>query len=191
MTTPIGSGKNARYGYEEEELFCGEESKTCSAERPPDEELICRAEVDGLDAPQASSTSDEEKTAPCDISPDYVTVSGSASLVLHAMASGTVDRYGRVYTAGGGGASTPGIGASIMGGYLRDPDHLCEPPAKEVLEAFLTGGSRSFGGGAGIGIGATTSSGMWAVEVGATTPQLGWSYAVGGRHPDAEKRHDK
>jgi hypothetical protein len=53
----------------------------------------------------------------------------------------------------------------------------------------LVGDTRSFGGGAGVGVGATTSSGMWASEVGATTPQLGVSYAVGGRHPDWEKRH--
>jgi hypothetical protein len=188
MTTPIGSGRNARYGYEEEELFCGEESKTCSTERPPNQELVCRGEPDGGDASAAPPMAHDEN-APCDILPDYVTVSTSASLILHATVSATVDRYGHVYTAGGTGFSTPGLGGSIMGGYLRDPDHLCEPPTEETLGNFLVGDTRSFGGGAGVGVGATTSSGMWASEVGATTPQLGVSYAVGGRHPDWEKRH--
>jgi len=190
MTTPIGTGKNARYGYEEEELFCGEET-TCSNESPPNEELICRAEAHPGGASAAPPMTDDGKTQPCDVVPDYVTVSASASLILHATVSATVDRYERVYTAGGGGASTPGIGGSLMGGYLRDPDHLCEPPTEEVLGNFLEGGARSFGGGAGIGVGAVRSSEMWAVEVGVTTPQLGWSYTVGGRHPDAEKSHDE
>jgi hypothetical protein len=53
---------------------------------------------------------DDEKAQPCDVLPDYVTASASASLILHATVSGTVDRYGRVYSAGGGGASTPGVG---------------------------------------------------------------------------------
>jgi len=80
---------------------------------------------------------------------------------------------------------------SAMAGYLRDPDHLCEPPTQDALKGFLVGEARSFGGGAGIGVAAVTSSEMWAREVGATTPQLGASYTVGGRHPAWEKDHDK
>jgi hypothetical protein len=191
MTTPIGSGKNARYRYEEEELFCGEESKTCSNESPPTEERVCAADRDAGDAPAAPPKADDQKAEPCDVQPDYVTFSLSASLIVQATVSATVDRYGHVYTAGGAGLGTPGIGGSVMGGYLRDPDHLCEPPTQEVLENFLVGEARSYGGGAGIGVGAVRSSEMWAAELGATTPQLGVSDAVGGRHPAWEKNDDK
>jgi hypothetical protein len=190
MTTPIGSGKNSRYGYEEEELFCGEESKTCSNESPPSIELVCATDRAAGGAPESPPEAVDNE-APCDVLPDYVTFSASASLILQATASVTVDRYGHVYTAGGAGLGTPGLGASLMGGYLRHPDDLCEPPSQEVLGNFLVGDARSFGGGAGIGVGATRSSEMWASEVGVTTPQLGASYAVGGRHPDWEKHHDK
>jgi hypothetical protein len=190
MTTPIGSGKNARYGYEEEELFCGEESLSCRNESPPTQELICRTDVEAGGATAAPAQVDDNQAQPCDVLPDYVTVTGSASLILQATVSVTVDRYGRVYTAGGGGLSTPGLGASMMGGYLRDPDHLCEPPTQEVLGNFLVGDAVSFGGGAGIGVGAARSSEMWAREVGVTTPQLGASYTVGGRHPNWEKNDD-
>ena len=76
-----------------------------------------------------------------------------------------------------------------MAGYLRDPDHLCEPPTQEVLGNFLVGEARSFSAGAGIGVAAIQSSGMWATEIGATTPQLGVTYAVGGLHPHREKNH--
>jgi hypothetical protein len=189
MTTPIASGKNARYGYEEDEPFCGEESKTCSNESPPSQELVCRTDVEGR-APAAPLEANDDKARLCDVLPDYVTFSASASLILQATVSLTVDRYGHVYTAGGPGLGTPGIAASAMGGYLRDPDDLCEPPTPEVLGNFLVGDARSFGGGAGIGVGATKSSGMWASEIGATTPQLGASYAVGGRHPEWEKSHE-
>jgi hypothetical protein len=187
MTTPIGSGKNARFGYEEEELSCGEESKTCLDESPPTQERVCRADAPADDPPAAPATADETKAHPCDVLPDYFTVSASASLILQATVSATVDRYGHVYTAGGGGFSTPGIGGSMMAGYLRDPADLCEPPTQDVLENFLVGDAYVVGGGAGIGVGATRSSEMWASEVGVTTPQLGVSYAVGGRHPKWEK----
>ncbi|HMI88364.1 MAG TPA: hypothetical protein VK550_29980 [Polyangiaceae bacterium] len=188
MTTPIGSGKNARYGYEEEDLFCGEESKTCSNENPPVQEPLCATRADAGSAPDAPPKADVEKAEPCDVLPDYGTFSASAGLIFHATVSATVDRYGHVYTAGGGGLGTPGLGASAMAGYLRDPDHLCEPPTEELLGKFLVGEARSFGGGAGIGVGAVRSSEMWATEVGATTPQLGVTYAVGGRHPEWEKK---
>jgi hypothetical protein len=188
MTTPIGSGKNARYGYEEDEPFCGEESLTCSNESLPSQELIC---LDAGAALAAPPNAVDKEAEPCDVLPDYVALSGSASLIFQATASITVDRYGRVYTAGGPGGGTPGVGGSMMGGYLRDPDHLCEPPSQEVLGNFLEGGAVSYGGGAGIGVGATKSSDMWAVEVGVTTPQLGASYTVGGRHPNWEKSDDK
>ena len=190
MTTPIGSGKNTRYGYEEEELFCGEESKTCSNESPPTQDLVCRTAAGAGGAPAPPPRTDD-KPQPCDVLPDYVTFSASASLILHATASATVDRYGHVYTAGGYGVSTPGLGGSVMAGYLRDPDDFCEPPTQEVLEDFLVGDADSFGGGAGIGVGATRSSEMWARELGATTPQLGASHAVGARHPAWEKDHAK
>jgi hypothetical protein len=191
MTTPIGSGKNARYGYEEEALSCGEESKTCSHESPPTQDLMCRADANADGVPAAPLKIDDENAQPCDVRPDYVTFTASASLILHATVSATVDRHGHVYTAGGGGLSTPGLGGSVMAGYLRDPDHLCDPPTQEALDNFLIGEAHSFGGGAGIGVGATRSSEMWAREVGVTTPQLGASYAVGGRHPAWEKNHDK
>jgi len=187
MTTPIGSGKNALYGYEDEEPFCGEESKTCSNESPPTVELFCSTNADAGGAPAAAPKANDEAAQPCDVLPDYVTVSASASLVLQATVSATVDRYGHVYTAGGSGLGTPGLAGAMVAGYLRDPEHLCEPPTEEVLENFLVGGAVSFGGGAGMGVGATKSSEMWAAEVGATTPQLGASYTVGGRHPDWEK----
>jgi hypothetical protein len=191
MTTPIGSGKNARYGYEEEELCCGEESLTCSNENPPTQELICRTDGDAGGAPVAPPKADDSMAQPCDVLPDYVTFSASASLILQATVSVTVDRYGDVYSAGGGGFGTPGLAASAMGGYLRDRDHLCEPPTQEELGNFLVGDAGSFGGGAGIGVGATKSSDMWAVELGATTPQLGAWYAVGGRHPNWDKNDDR
>jgi hypothetical protein len=191
MTTPIGSGKSARYGYEEEELSCGEESKTCSNESPSTPELLCSAHADEDGAPTTPPSANDEKVLPCDVLPDYVAFTGSASLVLQATFSVTVDRYGQVYTAGGGGLGTPGLAGSAMAGYLREPDHLCEPPTKETLANFLVGEAKSFGGGAGIGVAAVKSSEVWAREVGAATPQLGASYAVGGRHPSWEMSHGK
>jgi len=139
MTTPIGAGKNARYGYEEDEVSCGEESKTCSNEGASTEELICRTDTYVGGAPAAPPKADDKRAQPCDVLPDYVTFSASASVILHATASATEDRFGHVYTAGGGGLATPGLGGSVMAGYLRDPDHLCEPPTQEVLGNFLVG----------------------------------------------------
>ena len=189
MTTPIGPGKNARYGYNEEELFCGDETKTRSNGSRPNEELMCPTDADAVGTPAAPPSAGDDEAQGCDLLPDYVTFSASASLIFHSTVSLTVDRYGHVYTAGGGGLSTPGLGAAAMAGYLREANDLCEPPTQEVLENFLVGGATSFGGGAGIGVGATRSSEMWARELGATTPQLGASYAVGGRHPEWEKNH--
>jgi len=98
-----------------------------------------------------------------------------------AAVSVSVDRYGHVYTAGGGGAGA-GVGGSAHVGYLRDPDHPCDPPDEATLRTFLSGPAMSAGAGAGLSVGVTHSSGMTGREIGISTPQLGATYTLGAEH---------
>src|SRR6185295_17876681 len=97
---------------------------------------------------------------------------------VQAVVSGTVDRYGNVYTAGGVGFGG-GVGGALHEGYLRDPDHPCDPPDEPTLRSFLSGPAYSAGVSSGGSIALTHSSGMTAVEVGVGTPGVGASYSLG------------
>jgi hypothetical protein len=173
MTTPVGSGKNACFGFEDD--HDSNQPLQCAA---PRESLVC----DGAPSPSESArTAAHSQSGGCAVSPDYYTVSGSAGFVVTAAVSATVDRYGHIYTAGGGGAGA-GVGGAAHVGYLRDPDHPCEPPDEATLRSFLSGPAVSASGGAIVGVGVTHSSGMTARELGISTPQLGVTYTLGAEH---------
>jgi hypothetical protein len=176
MTTPVGTGKNACFGFEEDH-------SEAPGGAPPNEVLVSRAASESLvcEPPAQAPAHAAPRSGGCALTPDYYTLSGSAGFVLTAAGSATVDRYGHVYTAGGGGLGA-GVGAAAHAGYLRDPDHPCDAPDEATLRSFLSGPAVSAGGGAVLSVGVTHSSGMTAREVGLTTPQLGVTYTLGAEH---------
>jgi hypothetical protein len=178
MTMPVGAGKNACFGLEDEVSTGsgGESHGEALVSRASADELVCRSLAAGATSEPTHATDDG-----CSLSPDYYTVSGSAGLGVVAAGSATIDRYGHVYTAGGGGVGA-GVGGAAHVGYLRDPDHLCDPPDEETLRSFLSGPAVSAGGGAGLSVGVTHSSGMTGREVGISTPQLGATVTLGAEH---------
>src|SRR6266446_761629 len=100
MTIPVGAGKNACFGYEDETCAApgGDSHADVQVSRAPAEELVCTG-------PGARETLEPTHAAAdgCALTPDYYTLSGSAGFGIVAAGSATVDRYGHVYTAGGGG----------------------------------------------------------------------------------------
>ena len=180
MTMPVGAGKNACFGLEDETSTGsgGDIHGEALVSQGPADELVCKSLAAGVSSEPTHATDDG-----CALSPDYYTVSGSAGLGVVAAVSATVDRYGHVYTAGGAGVGA-GVGGSAHVGYLRDPDHLCDPPDEQTLRTFLFGPAVSAGGGAGLSVGVTHSSGMTAREVGISTPQLGATATLGAEHGD-------
>ncbi len=178
MAIPVGAGKNACFGYEDETSAApgGDSGADARVSHTPAEELVCRG-------PEARETL-EPSRAPsdgCALTPDYYTLSGSAGFGVVAAASATVDRYGHTYTAGGAGLGS-GVGGAAHVGYLRDPEHPCDPPSEANLRSFLSGPAVSVGGGAVLGVGVTHSSGMTGREVGLSTPQLGATVTLGAEH---------
>ncbi len=177
MTMPVGSGKNGCFGWDDDhgDAAGSSEPLECAA---PRESPVCG----GMPSPPESArTAVHSPSGGCALGPDYYTVSGSAGFLVTAAVSGTMDRYGHIYTAGGGGVGA-GVGGAAHVGYLRDPDHPCEPPDEATLRSFLSGPAMSAGGGAIVSVGVTHSSGMTAREVGISMPQLGAAYTVGAEH---------
>jgi hypothetical protein len=180
MTIPVGAGKNACFGYENEQDNQVTSGQSSSAA------LICQA-PETSQSPSAQpaaaehAQSDGKASGNCVLDPDYFTLSGNAGFFVQAVVSGTVDRYGNIYTAGGGGLGA-GVGGALHEGYLRDPDHPCDPPDDATLKSFLSGPALSGGVSSGASISVTHSSGMTAVELGIGTPQVGVSYALGAEH---------
>src|SRR6185369_2891477 len=179
MTMPVGRGRNACFGFEDEhgDATHGSGSTQPLLSSPPPESLVCEGA-----SPSKSGTSEtHSQSEGCALTPDYYTVSGSAGFGVTAAVSATVDRYGHIYTAGGGGAGA-GVGGAAHVGYLRDPEHPCDPPDEATLRSFLSGPAVSAGGGAILSVGVTHSSGMTAREVGISTPQIGATYTLGAEH---------
>jgi hypothetical protein len=180
MTIPVRAGQNACYGYEEDsnDASSGAPPNACASVR-----LTCEPETTAMPPPVPAQ---QPSTAPppgCAIEADYYSVSGSAGFYVQAAGSATIDRYGNIYTAGGGGVGA-GVGGSIVAGYLRDPDHPCEPPDEETLRSFLSGPAVTVGVSAGLAIEVAHSSGMNAVEVGVGIAGAGASYTLGARIGD-------
>jgi len=176
MTIPVGAGKNACFGYE------NDQDNQVASKQPPNAVLVCQA-PETSQSPSAPPAAAEHAKASgnCALDPDYFTLSGNAGFFLQAVVSGTVDRYGNIYTAGGGGLGA-GVGGALHEGYLRDPDHPCDPPDEATLKNFLSGPALSGGVSSGASIAVTHSSGMTAVEFGIATPQVGLSYTLGAEH---------
>lgn len=176
MTMPVGAGKNACFGYEDEPSAASCADPDAQLSRAPAEELVCRG-------PEARGTLEPMHAAAdgCALTPDYYTLSASAGFGVVAVGSATIDRYGHTYTAGGAGLGS-GVGGAAHVGYLRDPEHPCDPPDEATLRSFLSGPAVSIGGGAGLGVGVTHSSGMTSREIGLSTPQLGTTVTLGAEH---------
>jgi hypothetical protein len=173
MTMPVSAGKNACFGFEDDEEN--------QSRLGPLESHEAGAPLTSQASSAESAAGSTNSTADCALLPDYYTVSGGAGLGVTANLSATVDRYGHIYTAGGGGLGS-GVGGAAHVGYLRDADHPCDPPDEATLRSFLSGPALFAGGGAGVSIGVTHSSGMTAREIGVSTPQLGVSYTLGAEH---------
>jgi hypothetical protein len=182
MTIPVGVGKNACFGYEDEQPAntSGDPGPNELVSRGPAESLLC-TEPSANDDPATATGGASRPPNGCTLTPDYYTVSGTAGFVAVAAVSVSVDRYGHVYTAGGGGAGA-GVGGSAHVGYLRNPDHPCDPADEATLRMFLSGPAQSAGGGAGLSVGVVHSAGMTGREVGISTPQLGATYTLGAEH---------
>ena len=177
MTMSVGAGKNACLGYDEEPSAPGGAPRSDEPmSRAPIEELACEP-VEPSTTPEPANASADG----CARTPDYYTLSGSAGFGIVAAGSATVDRYGHVYTASGGGLGG-GVAVAAHVGYLRDPDHPCDPPDEATLRSFLSGPAASAGGGAGLSVGVTHSSGMTGRELGLSTPQLGVAFTLGAEH---------
>ncbi|HKQ70381.1 MAG TPA: hypothetical protein VJT73_13625 [Polyangiaceae bacterium] len=173
MPNPIGVRErdDACYGYDDSPR--GE--KLTSSTDP------ALAACFGPATPEVEKAATPSKTPPegCAVTPDYYTLSFGASVGIGSAVSGTIDRYGHIYVAGGGGLESPGIGGSLMGGYLRDPEHPCEAPSEETLRTFFNGPSRTVVEILGVGVGTTASSGMESIEIGIGSPQVAYVKQVG------------
>jgi len=163
MPSPIGRREDACYTEPDDELVCTSNEPNGGTERPP-----------AIDDKRARDPSPGRGSSDgCDMLPDYLSVSLGAAFYFGGAGSAVIDRYENIYLAGSVSMATRGVGGSAMAGYLRDPDHPCDPPSETKLESFLAGTSRSEMVGAVIGAAVTTSGDMRAYEYGLATPQAG------------------
>jgi hypothetical protein len=187
MPNPVGRREDACYPQDDESLQSESLQSTNTSEVNSDHDAVAESST----ASAASRRSARSAASDCDMLPDYLAISGGAALYAGAAATLTVDRYENIYLAGSISIATRGPGGSVMGGYLRDPEHPCDPPSEEKLESFLKGGSRSESFGFGFGAAVTTSGEMRAYEYGLATPQAGVNISHGwllhDHHEEAER----